>query len=157
MSDEIVEQATMLNGCEAPPGNRGDGIETRRNHYRRLAIANSLDWNGKWRDEGRATIKDNLAIVNAIGSQLELTSYQKQRSEVLFESLPKELYGAYESALLALCVCGIAAREDGRDYHPNNAHPNSDTDTEFTAIFDEISAGYKQLYSCWERVQGEVQ
>lgn len=157
MSDEIVEQATMLNGCEAPPGNRGDGIETRRNHYRRLAIANSLDWNGKWRNERRATIKDNLAIVNAIAGHLELTDYQKQRSETVFEALPNSLYGAYESALLALCVCGLVAREDGRTYHPNNAHPNSDTTTEFTDVFDDINAEYKQLYSCWERVRGEMQ
>lgn len=156
MTDDYVEQATLINGNEAPDGIRNDGTETHRNHYSRLSLANSGNWNGKWRDEQRATDHDNHAIVDAVGGQLELTSYQQERSHAVLDSLPRELLGAYQSALLALCVCGIVAARDGRNYHPNNAHPNSNTDNVFVSLFDGINAEYSKLYSCWNRIEDEL-
>jgi len=156
MTDEQTGQATHFNASDVADTDRHDGIESRRNHYSRLAIANSLDWNGSWRDEDRATIKDNRAIVEAIASQLELTDYQQERALRELESIPRELLGAYESAMLALCLCGVIARRDGRDYHPNHTHPNSDRDSDFVRLFDETSATYSQFYSCWKRVSYEI-
>lgn len=156
MTDDYVEQATILKGHEAPDGTRHDKTETHRNHYSRLAMANSLNWNGHWRDEHRATEQDNHAIVDAVAGQLELTSYQQERAHNVLDSLPRELLGAYQSSLLALCVCGVVAADDGRGYHPNNAHPNSETDSKFVELFDSTDAEYSKLYSCWTRIGDEI-
>lgn len=156
MTDETVEQATLLKGCEAPDGERHDKTETHRNHYNRLALANSLKWNGHWRDEKQATDSDNHAIIDAVAGQLELTSHQQERAHAELDDLPRELLGAYQSALLALCLCGVIATEDGREYHPNNAHPNSNTESEFVSLFKSTGANYSKLYSCWERVRSEL-
>lgn len=156
MNDENVDQATLINGCEASSGERLDETETHRNLYRRLAIANSLDWNGSWRDEKRATTQDNHAIVDAVAAQLELTPYQKDEAHASLDSLPRELLGAYQSYLLALCICGVVGRRDGRDYHPNKAHPNADTDSKFGELFEDTDSEYSKLYSCWNRIDGEL-
>jgi hypothetical protein len=156
MTDDQVEQATVFKGYEAPDGIRDDGTESHKNHYSRLALANSGNWNGFWRDEHKATEQDNHAIVDAIAGQLELTSYQRERAHAVLDSLPRELLGAYQSALLALAVCGVVAAEDGRDYHPNKAHPNSNSDTVFVTLFEETGAQYSKFYSCWNRVSSEI-
>lgn len=156
MVDELVEQATTLNGNEAPQGKRRDDTETYRQHYRRLALANNPNFNGQWRDEERSTVEDNAAIVDAIGGQLELTTFQKDRAREALVKLPSELLGAYQSALIALCICGLVGRRDGRDYHPNNAHPNSDTESKFVDIFEATDTTYTRLYSCWERMEQEL-
>jgi len=149
MTDEQTGQATTLYPTDVAD-------ESKREKYSRLALANSLNWNGKWRDEERATIQDNRAIVEAIAGQLELTDYQQERALTELERIPRELLGAYESAMLALCLCGLIARKDGRDYHPNHTHPNSDRDSTFVNLFAETSATYSQFYSCWKRVSSEI-
>lgn len=149
MADEQTGQATTFYPTDVDN-------DAKRERYSRLALANSLNWNGKWRDEERATMNDNRAIVEAIASQLELTDYQQERALTELERIPRELLGAYESAMLALCLCGIIARRDGRDYHPNHAHPNSDHDSHFVTLFEETSASYSQFYACWKRVSQEI-
>lgn len=158
MSDEYVDRATTLSGSDAPSEKRMDGSETKQNYYNRLAVANSLDWNGKWRDERRATRKDSVAIVDAIASTLELTDFQTERAQKFFESLPKNYNEAYSTALLALCVCGLSGRKDGRRYHPNRIHPNTDDECagKFEELADDLSVEYSRFYSCWNRVEGEL-
>lgn len=156
MTDEYVEQATKITGSDAPDKQRLDGYESQQDLYQRLAVANSLDWNGKWRDEYRATRKDAAAIVDAIGSSLELTDFQKQRAKEYFDQLPDSYNEAYSTLLLALCVCGLSGRVDGRDYHPNELHPNSTSNGEFAHLAKRNGIRYSRLYSCWNRIEGEI-
>lgn len=157
MTDDYVDQATTLKSSDAPDGERLDGSERHQDHYQRLAVANSLDWNGKWRDERRATRKDASAIIDAVASTLELTEYQTNKAHRYFDHLPDDYNQAYSTSLLALCVTGMAGRDDGRDYHPNNVHPESETDGAFVEFArDDLGASYEQLYSCWNRIRGEL-
>lgn len=158
MSDEYVEQATKITGSDAPDEMRLDGTESKQQMYQRFSVWNSLDWNGKWRDEERATQKDASAIIDAIASSLELTDLQATRAKSYFDSLPDSYNQAYSTALLAVCVCGLSGRQDGREYHPNTIHPSTDESTGSFAHLarEEIGVSYSQLYSCWNRVRGEV-
>lgn len=159
MSDDYVDRATTLKGIDAPSETRLDGSETKQNYYSRLAVANSLDWNGKWRDEWRATRKDSVAIVDAIASSLELTPYQKERAQHYFDSLPSDYNEAYSTSLLALCVCGISGKLDGRNYHPNRHHSNGPEPThnnKFAQLTYQNEIAYSELWSCWRNIEEEI-
>jgi len=149
MTDEQTGQATTLYPTDVAD-------ESKREKYSRLALANSLNWNGKWRDETRATKRDQNAILDAIAGQLQLTPYQHQRSRSVFDDLPDGFSGqGYSTRVVALCVCGIVGREDGRNYHPNKLHPNasSESGSGFSSIADEIDVSYQEVYSCWSTVK----
>lgn len=153
--DDHVERATTFNGSDAPAGERLDGYETKQNHYRRLSAKNSLRWNGKWRDEQRETRTDAAAILDSVASHLELTPYQQKEANREFTALPDKYIEAYSTALVALCVCGLVGRKDGRNYHPNNLnsdHPSS----EFTRLVEDITVSHAALHKCWDSVEGEM-
>lgn len=154
--DEYVERATKFRWSEAPGGKRLDGSESFQNFHKRLSVWNSLDWNGKWKRRRRETRKNAVAIVDAVAGQLELTDYQTSETQTRFADLPPKYNKAYSTALLAVCIGALTAREDGRDYHPNQAHPNSDTQNEFTEVVDDIGVSYSALYSCWKALRREI-
>lgn len=157
IDEDYVERATTFDGQDAPPGDRLDGSESFRNYYKRLSVANTLDWNGKWRSERRETIKNASAIVDAIASQLQLTDYQTEEAHRIFANLSLELNEAHSTSLLALCICALVGRKDGRDYHPNQHHPRASRDTDFARIAEDIGVSYAALYSCWKRIRREVE
>lgn len=154
-NDESVERATTFNYVDAQAEERLDGSESKRNHYNRLGVFNSLDWNGKWKDRKKETQKNASAIVDAITCQLELTDYQKRETHRRFNALPDSYNEAYSTAMLALCVAGHVARKDGRDYHPNNLNRDDD-DRNFTQLVDELGINQTVLNSCWIRVRRQV-
>lgn len=155
MKDELDEEATTFNGCEAPSGMRADGVESFQNFYSRLSLANSLRWRGKWRDEGRMTHEDNHAILDSIAGQLELTDYQQTRAHNLIDKLPDTVFQAYQSLLLGLCVCGVVGYQDGRNYHPNSVRTETDTSAAdmYVELYEETDASYRAFYTCWKRVE----
>lgn len=154
--DDHVERATTFNGSDAPAGERLDGYESKQNHYRRLSAKNSLRWRGQWRDEQRETRTDAAAILDSVAGHLELTPYQHGEAERIFSGLPDKYVQAYSTALVALCVCSLVARQDGRSYHPNQTKAGSSVSTEFTRLVDDIGTSYTALYKCWCAVQGEM-
>ena len=154
MSNNYQKEATTFDATDAPSGRRLDGTESFQRKYRRLSLANTLDWNGKWRDERRATQRDSMAIVDAIAAQLELTSFQKKRARQFYTDLPDNYNQAYSSRLLAFVVAGIAGLEDGRKYHPNNLREGN-ADDDYAALADEVGTP-SEIHSVWQRVRGEL-
>lgn len=155
MSDEYTENATTFDAEDAPNTPRYDGIETKRDHYKRLERANEM-WTGSWRDEATIREQDNLATLDAIASSLDLTDFQHEAAIERFEALPATIVRAYSVRLVALCVCGLVGAADGRNYHPNNCHPSTDSSSDFAAIADDIGASYTRIYKCWNRVEAEI-
>jgi len=160
MDDEYVEQATTLHASDIDPGVRGNGWESRRDYYRRLAVANKLYWNGKWVDRKRKTGHDTASIVAAAASQLELTDYQKTRTQHLLPHVPAERIQGYKTATIALCLCGLVGRADGRDYHPNILHPDtsdvSDSGYEFAEFAEQNDISYTELSHCWDSIKTDL-
>lgn len=151
-----MKEATSFNPYDAPLSERLDGTESKQDQFRRLRYQNTLRWSGKWRDERERTERAAHDIVASIAGQLELTRYQREESLRVFENLPDTYNQAYSTAMLALIVCGLIARQDGRDYHPNAIHPQSKKENEFTALADDIGVDHGQLFSCWRRIKREV-
>lgn len=158
MTDEYVDHATTMDPSDAPAAERLDGIETKREQMSRFSRSNTLKWNGKWRNERRETSENASAVVESIAGQLELTPYQKARALNIYDSLPDSFDTGYATGLLALVICGIVGRKDGRDYHPNQIRPGTqpDADNTFANLTDELGITYTELYSCWMSIEREV-
>lgn len=157
-NDEHVERATTFRGYDAPTDERLDGSETLYDYYDRLSVANSLDWNGKWRDEKRATQKDASAILDAVAAHLELTDYQKSESHRRFSSLPNRLNQHYQTSLLAIAVCAVVGYEDGRKYHPTILQDDTDDPPyAFAELVSDIDVTFTEFYRCWSDVQMEAE
>lgn len=156
MDDDNVDKATTFNGSEAPSGKRLDKSESFSDYYGRLAVANSLDFNGKWKQRRRETRKNASAILDAIAGQMQLTDFQKRKAHRLFSDLPSEYNESRPTALLALVIAALAAREDGRSYHPNQCASTSNITNNFTKIASELGFSYSRVYGCWQSVKHEV-
>lgn len=155
-NDDQVERATTFNGDDAPPGKRLDNSESLDNYYSRLSLANSLDFNGKWKDRRRETQKNASAIVDAVAGQLELTDYQVNEAHRYFTVIPNRFNESHSTEVVALCVCGLAGRQDGRDYHPNAIRPSTDVDTTFAEIANGTGVSYNEFHSVWEAIRQEL-
>lgn len=154
--EDQVEEATTFDPSEAPDGERLDGSETHRTRYERLADANTLRWNGAWRDEKQATDRDHTAILDSVASCLDLTGLQRRRAGEYLDYLPEEYRTKRSTAVVMTAICMISANEDGRDYHPNMVHPNSSAENELRDIQESIGFSYRLLFSTWNDVKEEL-
>lgn len=112
-----TDNATHFHPEEAPNEHRAK--------FRRFHGYNSGVYNGHWQDNNKLRRLDNLAVFDAISSQLELTNYQKRRGRRLFNSLKLKEIGSGVS-LVAFCVSAFVCRDDGRVYHPFRKEENND-------------------------------
>jgi len=158
--DGIADQATTFAVCDVADEQRLDGSESKREQYRRLSITNKSARAGKWRDERKHTRQDIAAVVNAIASQLELTDFQRERAHHYLTQLDPDRQQGYRSVTIALCVCGIAGRRDGRSYHPNHVAPGgevpSETVTTFVQIATDNGVRHTALYHCWSAIKRDL-
>lgn len=141
-----TEERTRFNPEEADPEHRAK--------FERLFKYNTGVYNGEWADESKRRRMDNLAIYDAISSQLELTPFQKRRGRELFDSLNLRRLG-YPAEMVAFCVCVAVAREDGREYHPFRADRNNDE--VFLELAEDLGFRTKQIASCLNRVQKVIE
>lgn len=159
VDDDYVERATTLDSTDAPQGTRLDNSETKQDYYRRLAVLNSLDYNGKWRDERRETAKNASAIVDAVAGSLSLTPFQKAEAHRRFAALPDKYNQSYPTSLVAVCVCGVVGAEDGREYSPKARHPDAAVDGwdyRWYSVVQDTGVSYSEFHSCWESIKAEV-
>jgi len=157
--DEHVEQATTIDPTDVADVQRLDGIETKYNTYSRLSIANRSTWDWKWLDRTQKTTQDAAAVVEAVASQLDLTEYQTQRAARFLSQIKQERVQGYSTAALAICLCGLAGRLDGRAYHPNNLLNDplpSEPAEQFAEIARENDISYTALANCWSAVKGDL-
>lgn len=158
--DDYVEQATTFDAGDVPDKPRFDGSETKREQYNRLSVANRPGQVGKWRDQSRSAAQSRRAVVEAVASTLELTPHQKALAKQYFDAAATERVSAYKIETVAVCVCGLAGREDGRNYHPNvlnsDGPPQDSEKAAFWELLDDIGVSHSEFYSCWEKVRRDI-
>ncbi len=136
-----TENATHFHACEAPPELHAK--------FTRFHGYNSGVYNGHWANEEELRRLDNLALYDAISSQLEMTKHQKRSGRYLFDELNLNDFG-YSAALIAFCICAIVCRRDGRIYHPcrNDRH----NDELFVDLGSELGFRVRTVAACYNRV-----
>jgi hypothetical protein len=161
LTEPDTPNATKFYGFDASANydstHRLDGTEKTADHYSRLAAYNTGVRNGKWGDNELLREQDNLALFDAIASQLELTAYQHSRGRQAFSDLDlSELSspGAIDAALCAVMVAAVVAREDGRMYHPSR--DENTNDGEFVALLSDLGYSEHLLHSCYGKVLNRV-
>jgi hypothetical protein len=141
-------EATTFDPTDAPLTERLDGVESKRNQYRRFKKRNTLRWKGKWADQVAEDKNDRKAIVSSVAGQLELSDIQRKSAENIFTEIREAFENNSHSVeILAVVSCGIAGWKDGRDYHPNNNHPDH-----FARQLNNIGVGVSEYSSVWHRV-----
>lgn len=161
LTEPDTPNATKFYGYDASAKydskNRLDGSGSVSDHYSRLAAYNTGVRNGKWGDNELLREQDNLALFDAIASQLELTHYQHSRGRQAFSDLDlSELStpGGIDAALCAVMVAAVVAREDGRMYHPSR--DENTNDGEFVALLSDLDYSEHLLHSCYGKVLNRV-
>lgn len=149
MNFENSEPATKLRHTDASSSLRLDGTETFEKHYQRMELWNRLDWNYKWRDEREERDKDRDAILDAVGSQLELKDHQFDRTDEILETVPDSMKQGYRISLLVFCAAAHAVRPDGRTYHPGREA----NDPVFLWFLREADFSTQEVAQCYHRLQ----
>ncbi len=137
--------ATHFHAAEAPPGER--------KKYARLHGYNTGVYNGEWANKTELRRLDNLALFDAISSQLDLTNYQKRRGRGLFDSFNLNHFG-HRAELVAFCICAYVCRKDGRIYHPKRAERNNDD--LFREFANRLLESNRTIEACYNRVSQEL-
>jgi hypothetical protein len=136
---------------------RHDGTATYEQHYSRLALLNSGLYNGKWGDNEQRRKNDNLAVFDAVASQLELTNYQKTVGRRAFSELNlRDLSSpdGIDTTLVAIITAAIVVRADGRFYHPNRDINNNDIP--FVRLLDSLDYRESVIHSAYQKVLDRV-
>jgi hypothetical protein len=136
---------------------RLDGTATFEQHYTRLAKLNSGLWNGFREVKALRFQCDNLAIFDAITSQLELTNYQKTVGRQQFGTLDLadlSTPNGIDATLVAIMVAAIVVRRDRRFYHPSRADNNNDP--LFRDLVDSLDYPDGTLAQCYGKVLSRV-
>lgn len=120
--------------------------ETTSINYKRLRLLNRGTWNDRREENKEARHRsDNLAILDALSSQLELTEHQKKKARREFDHLNLGKIGKPVN-LVAFGVCTVVANDDvhnGSRYHPKMNNP----DELFAEIADDLNFTTTQLHS----------
>lgn len=89
--------------------------------------------------------QDNLAILDAISSQLSLNDFQKAEARRFFDRI--HIHDVGKSVkLIAFGICTIVVNEDvpnGSRYHPHMEDP----DDQFESLIDELGFTESQVHS----------
>lgn len=114
--------------------------------FERLMLYNRGTWLGPGEENKRVTHRqDNLAILDSLSGQLELTSYQKSEARRIFDSLDLQDLGK-PASLVAFGVCVVVANDDvydGTRYWPTA----NDTCGLFSEIADNLGFTENQQLS----------
>lgn len=137
-----TDNATKFHPDEAPPN--------LRQQFARFERYNSGIYNGDWADKAKLRRIDNLALYDAVSSQLELTDYQKREGRRTFDRINLNRLG-YHADLVAFCVCMWVVRRDGRMYHPKRADHNNDD--LFVEIAERLGFRPRHIEACFNRVR----
>lgn len=147
--EPIVEpdtnNATHFHPEEAP--------DEKEDKFKKFHLYNTGLCNGRWTNQTLRRKMDNLAIYDAISSQLELTEFQKRRGRTILDNLNLKEFGI-KVELVAFCLSAIVARADGRIYHPQR--DNGRNDAMFVDFADSRGYSESQLRSCYNRLSDKV-
>jgi hypothetical protein len=141
-----VENATTIDPNDAP--------KDERRKWQRLRLNNQPGQTGRWRDETVHIPEDRKNTLDAVASQLELTSHQRSVAELMLEDLSDDHFRGNPISLIAFVVCGLAGSEDGRQYHPRSLLRSEDN--QYANQAEKLGIEYSQLSSAWYRIEGEL-
>lgn len=156
MFREQSENTTVINADDAPNTKRLDGTETQANFYRRLAVTNTLKWNGKWRDEKQRTNSNTTSVVGAIACQLELTDHQKEVAHRYRRQIDSGFSRGYGLSTVAATLCGLAGWKDDRSYHPNALRNDWRGENEMANLLRSEDIAFSTYARCWGALENEL-
>jgi hypothetical protein len=127
---------------------------TRGEHYRRLRLYNRGTWKDR-REENKEVRHraDNLSVLDAISSQVELNPYQKKEARRFLDTLNLQDLGMSIS-VVSFGICAVVANEDVHDgtrYWPTS----NDTDDLFREIARNLHFTESQQLSIIHKLRGE--
>ncbi|AAL54950.1 hypothetical protein HfxHF1_215 [Halophage HF1] len=114
--------------------------------FRRLMLYNRGTWHDRREENKRVTHRqDNLAILDSLSGQLELSDFQKKKARRIYDKLDLQNLGK-PACLVAFGVCAVVANDDVHDgtrYWPTA----NDTCDLFTEIADNLGFTQNQQLS----------
>lgn len=157
-----TENSTIFHAVDKsvnyPSEKRLDGFSTFAQHYGRLAKLNTGVYNGKWSvDESEQWRREGLAVFDSIASRLELTPFQKTTGRQQMDNIDASELSSpngIDTTLIAIIVCAIVSRKDGRTYHPNRGDETNDP--LFTNLLAEFGYRDRVVRSCYAKVLDRV-
>ena len=119
--------------------------------FKRFRSYNRGTWKDRREEDKRVTHRqDNLAIFDAISTQVELNSYQKQEARRTFDNLDLQRIGR-QARLVAFCVCAVVANDDVHDGHRYWPTANN-TDDAFERLAEALGFRDNQILSVMGKV-----
>lgn len=150
-----TNNATKFHQDEAPDGYRLDGSKSYEQHYKHMKMNNTGLWNGKWGNKKIIRTIDNLAMYDAIASQLGLTDRQKRIGRSRLLTVDNTRYGQMGGVrAVAFCLCKLVCGEDGRDYYPTRKGENNDS--LFVEIADKLGLSQREIEKVIPKVRSEL-
>ena len=161
LTEPDTDNATKFYGFDVSADydttHRLDGTQKLADHYSRLAAYNTGVRNRRWGDNELLRKQDNLALFDAIASNLELTRYQHRQGRQLFADLNLSKLSSpngIDATLCAIMVAALVAREDGRMYHPNRSRKTNDE--LFSALLDDLGYSERLIHKCYAKVRNLI-
>lgn len=115
-------------------------------NYKRMRLYNRNTWKDRREENKEVTHRqDNLAIIDALSGQLELTGWQKSKARRVYDKLELGQLGK-PARLVAFGVCATVANDDVHDgsrYHPRMNEP----DELFESLANDLEFTEGQLHS----------
>jgi len=126
---EFINDWQNKRGSHFDPAEVGSSAspEQRQRVYRMEQLQKDFSHN-KWRTkEGKRKQRrrEKRKAFDTVANQVELTPHRRQQTEIVFRQLDLQRLGL-PTELVAFCLCALAARQDGRMYHPNRSDENND-------------------------------
>lgn len=156
-----TKNRTRFNYDEAPDGKRLDGFETFRQHYRLLNkinmgthIRSHENPFETWSDEKQMRRAENLAVFDAVSSQMDLPKSFRRWGQKLFGELDLRPYKRQHekgmgAVLAAVAVSAYIAKLKGWKTHPN--HPEKHE--ELARLLDELGITEQEFRKTYGRVE----
>lgn len=155
---------TKFNPDEAPNVPRLDGFQTVRQQYRLMFrinrgthIRSHHNPYETWTDEQLMRRMDNLAVFDAISSQMDMPRWLKRWARKLFARLDLRRYRRYRESgmgavLGAIAVCAYACYLMGWPTHPNHR----DRHPELVRLMDELGITEQEFSKLYGRAEQEL-
>lgn len=154
-----TDNATTFHAQDAPDtGLRPDGYpETKQEQMKRLFTEYQTgQYNGQWGDQTKLRNRDNLAMFDAVTSQLEIPQYLRDEGRLFLDEVNLRKIG-HPARLVVFCVCARLYNKMATDehrYHPNRNDENNPD--RFLELQADLDLRYSDILSVFAKLQGDL-
>ena len=152
-----TDNATTFHAQDVPDTPRLDGTETKREHYKRLFTEyHTGQYNGQWGDQTKLRNRDNLAMFDAVSSQLELPQPLRDEGRKFLDNVNLREIG-HPARLVVFCICARLhnkTADDDHRYHPNRNDENNPD--RFLDLQDQLDLRYSDILSVFTKLRGDL-